>query len=104
MSLKVVACDVAERKEAQIVADLVSRACLRERITNARPYPLILHTDNCNAMLSATMESSMEELGIFRSFSRPIVGNINPYSEWLFRTEKYRTDYPRHPFQSIEAA
>jgi putative transposase len=42
-SRKVVAWDVAEREEAQIAADLVSRACLRERISKGRRQPLILH-------------------------------------------------------------
>jgi len=32
-SRKVVAWDVAEREDAQIAADLISRACLRERIS-----------------------------------------------------------------------
>ncbi|WP_254939571.1 hypothetical protein [Cyanobium sp. Morenito 9A2] len=41
--------DVAEREDAQIAADLVSRACLRERINKSRPQPLILHADNGNA-------------------------------------------------------
>jgi transposase InsO family protein len=35
-SRKVVAWDVADREEAQIAADLVSRACLRERISKGR--------------------------------------------------------------------
>ncbi len=41
---------MAEREEAQIAADLVSRACLRERISKGRPQPLILHADNGNAV------------------------------------------------------
>jgi hypothetical protein len=36
--------------EAQIAADLVSRACLRERISKVRPQPLILHANNGNAV------------------------------------------------------
>ena len=103
-SRKVVAWDVAEREEAQIAADLVSRACLRERISRGRPQPLILHADNGNAMRAATLESRLEELGVLRSFSRPRVSNDNPYSESLFRTVKYRPDYPRRPFQSAEEA
>jgi transposase InsO family protein len=35
-SRKVVARDVADREDAQIAADLVSRACLRERISKGR--------------------------------------------------------------------
>jgi hypothetical protein len=32
------------------------------------------------------------------------VSNDNPFSESLFRTVKYRPDYPRRPFQSLEEA
>jgi transposase InsO family protein len=84
-SRKVVAWDVADREGAQIAADLVSRACLRERISKGRRL-LILHADNGNAMRAATLESRLEELGVLRSFSRPRVSNDNPYSESLFRT------------------
>jgi len=97
-SRKVVAWDVAEREDPAIAADLVSRACLRERISRRRQQPLILHADNGNAMRAATLESRLEELGVLRSFSRPRVSNDNPYSESLFRTTKYRPDYSRRPF------
>ncbi|MEA5411463.1 IS3 family transposase [Synechococcus sp. BA-120 BA3] len=103
-SRKVVAWDVAEREDPAIAADLVSRACLRERISKGRKQPLVLHADNGNAMRAATLESRLEELGILRSFSRPRVSNDNPYSESLFRTVKYRPDYPRRPFASKEQA
>jgi hypothetical protein len=53
---------------------------------------------------AATLESRLEELGVLRSFSRPRVSNDNPYSESLFRTAKYRPDYPRRPFASVEEA
>ena len=99
-SRKIVAWDVADREDAQIAADLVGRACLRERISKGRRQPLILHADNGNAMRAATLEARLEELGVLRSFSRPRVSNDNPYSESLFRTVKYRPDYPRRPFRS----
>lgn len=101
---KVVDWDVAEREEAQIAADLVSRACLRERISKGRPQPLILHAYNGNAMRAATLESWLEELEVLRSFSRPRVSNDNPYSEALFRTVKYRPGYPRRPFTDADEA
>jgi transposase InsO family protein len=103
-SRKIVAWDVAEREDSKIAADLVSRACLRERISKGRRQPLILHADNGNAMRAATLEVRLEELGVLRSFSRPRVSNDNPFSESLFRTVKYRPDYPRRPFQSVEEA
>ena len=55
-------------------------------------------------MRAATLESRLEELGVLRSFSRPRVSNDNPYSESLFRTVKYRPDYPRRLFRSVEEA
>ncbi|WP_254934928.1 IS3 family transposase [Cyanobium sp. WAJ14-Wanaka] len=103
-SRKVVAWDIAEREDPAIAADLVSRACLRERISKGRKQPLILHADNGNAMRAATLESRLEELGVLRSFSRPRVSNDNPYSESLFRTVKYRPDYPSRPFASKDEA
>lgn len=103
-SRKVVAWAVAEREDPAIAADLVCRACLRERISKGRKQPLILHADNGNAMRAATLESGLEELGVLRSFSRPRIANDNPYSESLFRTTQYRPDYPSRPFTSKEAA
>jgi putative transposase len=103
-SRKIVAWDVAEREDAQIAADLISRACLRERIHRRRHQPLILHADNGNAKRAATLESRLEEQGVLRSFSRPRVSNDNPFSESLFRTVKYRPDYPRSPFCRQEEA
>jgi transposase InsO family protein len=104
----VVAWDVAEVESAEIAAELVQRACLKERYCRPRGFgsrqshqqPLILHADNGNAMRAATLESRLGELGVLRSFSRPRVSNDNPYSESLFRTVKFRPDYPSRPFAS----
>ena len=76
-SRKVVAWDVAEREDPAIAADLVSRACLRERISKGRRQPLVLHADNGNAMRAATLESRLEELGVLRSsFQRQSIPRI----------------------------
>jgi putative transposase len=111
-SRKVVAWDVAAVESAEIAAELVQRACLRERYCRPIGFgrqqsehrPLIFHTDNGNAMRPATLESRLEELGVLRSFSRPRVSNDNPYSESLFCTVKYRPDYPTRPFADMEEA
>ena len=55
-------------------------------------------------MRAATLEVRLEELGVLRSFSKPRVSIHNPYSESLFRTVKYRSDYPNQPFSSKEEA
>jgi putative transposase len=55
-------------------------------------------------MHAATLKSRIEELSALRSFSRPRISKDNLYSESLFRTAKYRPDYPSHPFTSAEEA
>ena len=111
-SRKAVAWDVAEVESAEIAVDLVQRACLKERYRRPSGFgshqcpqpPLILHADNGNAMRGATLESRLEEMGVLRSFSRPRIPNDNPYSESLFRTFKFRPDYPNRPFASKDEA
>ena len=82
----------------------MSRACLRERISKGRKQLLILHADNGNAMRAATLDSRLEELGVRRSCSRPSLSNDKPYSKSLFRTAKYRPDYPIRVFASEDEA
>jgi putative transposase len=78
----------------------VGRASLRERISKGCCQPLVLHTDNCKAMHAATLDARLEEQGVLRSYSRPRMSNDNPYSESMFRTVKFRPDYPNRPFTS----
>lgn len=65
---------------------------------------LILHSDNGGPMKGATMLATLQQLGVMPSFSRPSVSNDNPFSESLFRTLKYRPEYPSHPFGSEQQA
>ena len=46
---KVVAWGVAEREDQAIAVELMSRACLRERVGKGRRKPLILNTNKDNA-------------------------------------------------------
>jgi putative transposase len=55
-------------------------------------------------MKAVTLKAKLELLGIISSYSRPRVSNDNPYSEALFRTCKYRSNYPTEGFESIDAA
>jgi hypothetical protein len=47
---------------------------------------------------------TLQRLGAVASFSRPGVSDDNPFSEALFRTLKYRPEYPSGPFASLEEA
>ena len=49
-------------------------------------------------MKGATMKVTLEKLGITASYSRPRVSNDNPFSEALFRTCKYRPNWPAKGF------
>ncbi|MBB1437054.1 transposase family protein, partial [Pseudoalteromonas sp. SG43-6] len=81
--------------------DLMTDICSREQI---KPEQVTLHSDNGSPMKGATLLATLQELGIVPSFSRPSVSNDNPYSESLFKTLKYRSDYPEKPFEDISAA
>jgi len=50
------------------------------------------------------MLATLHRLGVVTSFSRPMVSDDNPYSESLFRTMKYRPEYPSKAFDSLEHA
>jgi transposase InsO family protein len=65
---------------------------------------LVLHADNGAPMKGATLLATLHKLGVVPSFSRPAVSDDNPYSEALFRTMKYRPDYPQAAFESLEQA
>jgi len=65
---------------------------------------LVLHSDNGSPMKGATMLATLHKLGVIPSFSRPSVSNDNPYSESLFRTMKYRPEYPLKPFEKLDQA
>ena len=71
---------------------------------NTRDLSLVLHSDNGSPMKGASMLETMYSLGVVSSFSRPRVSNDNAYAESIFRTCKYRPDYPYKGFRDIEEA
>ena len=100
-SRKIVGHEVQIAESAELASLLLRKASLAEGLAGR---PVILHSDNGSAMKGATMLATLEKLGIMPSFSRPRVSNDNAYAESLFRTCKYRPNYPSEPFASIEQA
>jgi transposase InsO family protein len=100
-SRKVVGFEVHEEENDEISAALLARAVRREGVARDK---LTLHADNGGPMKGATMLAKLEALGVAASFSRPRTSDDNPFSESLFRTMKYRPEYPSRPFASIDAA
>lgn len=97
-SRKIIAYEVWETENAQYAEHLIKKAVLIENIAG---QPLVLHSDNGSPMKAATFLATLEKLGVQSSFSRPRVSNDNPYSEALFRTLKYRPQYPSNGFSDL---
>src|SRR4051794_3448380 len=100
-SRKIVGWEVHEREGAELAAELVRQAVWAE---GCLTRPLVLHADNGSPMKGATMKATLERLGVIASYSRPRVSDDNPFSEALFRTCKYRPDWPTSGFASKEDA
>ena len=100
-SRKVIAAQVFAEESMDHSAMLLAHACM---IHGVQPEELVLHSDNGGPMKGATMLATLHKLGVIPSFSRPSVSNDNPYSESLFRTMKYRPEYPSKPFENLKQA
>ncbi len=100
-SRKIVGWEVHTRESAEHAANLVCQAVWAEGCITR---PLVLHADNGSPMKGATMKATLERLGVIASYSRPRVSDDNPFSEALFRTCKYRPDWPTSGFASKEDA
>jgi len=100
-SRKIVGWQVHEEESSTLASGLMTDICQREGIM---PDQVTLHSDNGSPMKGATMLATLQELGVIPSFSRPSVSNDNPYSESLFRTLKYRPEYPEKPFSNLLSA
>lgn len=100
-SRKIVAWEVEQHESGEVAAAMIARAGLVNGVDRGQ---LVVHSDNGGPMKGATLLATLQVLGIVPSFSRPRVSDDNPYSEALFRTLKYRPEYPTLPFESLEAA
>jgi len=100
-SRKIVAAQVHAAEDSDHASELFEQACAVEGIDAGQ---LALHSDNGSPMKGATLLATLQRLGVMTSFSRPRVSDDNPFSEALFRTAKYRPEYPRGPFESVDAA
>ena len=101
-SRKIVGWEVYEEEKDELSARLLHRIYSIEKISGET---LVLHSDNGSPMRGQNIMGMMERLGITPSRSRPHVSDDNPYSESLFRTLKYRPEFPKGGvFKSIEEA
>ena len=100
-SRKITAWEVYEIECGTYAAQLLQRGVLAEGCASTLQC---LHADNGAIQKSSTLRAKMEKLGIDASYSRPRVSNDNAMSESLFRTAKYRPDFPCEGFESLDHA
>ena len=76
---------------------------MMKEIFGIHGIPKIVHADRGTSMTSKTVAALLGDLNVTRSHSRPKVSNDNPYSEALFRTVKYVSEFPER-FGSLSDA
>ena len=68
------------------------------------PVRPVLHGDNGATLKATTVLAMLHWLGIKPSYSRPRVSDDNAFAEALFRTAKYRPEFPLKGFADLDAA
>jgi transposase InsO family protein len=102
-SRKIVGFEVHDSDDAAHAAHLVKRTALAEGIHAMLTKP-VLHGDNGSTLKATTVLAMLYWLGIKPSYSRPRVSDDNAYVESLFRTAKYRPEFPDKGFADLDEA
>jgi len=102
-SRKIVGWEVHESDDADHAAHLVRRTALAEGIATMLAKP-VLHGDNGSTLKATTVLAMLNWLGVKPSYSRPRVSDDNAYAESLFRTAKYRPEFPAKGFADLDEA
>ncbi len=102
-SRKIVGWEVHDNDHADHAAHLVRRTALAEGIAAMDSKP-VLHGDNGATLKATTVLAMLNWLGVKPSYSRPRVSDDNAYAESLFRTAKYRPEFPAQGFADLDAA
>lgn len=102
-SRKVVGFEVHDTDAAEHAAQLARRTALAEGVHAMAARP-VLHGDNGASLKATTVLAMLHWLGIRPSHSRPRVSDDNAFAEALFRTAKYRPEFPTAGFADLDAA
>ena len=102
-SRKIVGFEVDETDSSDHAVDLLRRTALAEGI-HTLPNRPALHGDNGATMKATTVLAMFHWLHITPSYSRPRVSDDNAFVEALFRTAKYRPQYPSCGFADLQDA
>jgi transposase InsO family protein len=102
-SRKIVGWEIHETDDADHAAHLVRRTALAEGIAAMASKP-VLHGDNGSTLKATTVLAMLHWLGVKPSYSRPRVSDDNAFAESLFRTAKYRPEFPAKGFTDLNGA
>ena len=102
-SRKIVGFEVHDSDDADHAAHLVKRTALVEGIHAMTAKP-VLHGDNGATLKATTVLAMLHWLGVKPSYSRPRVSDDNAFVESLFRTAKYRPEFPTKGFDDLDEA
>jgi transposase InsO family protein len=102
-SRKIVGWEIHEQDNAEHAVHLLKRTALAEGVHAMSNKP-VLHGDNGSTFKATTVLAMLYWLGVKPSYSRPRVSDDNAFVESLFKTAKYRPEFPAHAFDSLEAA
>ena len=102
-SRKIVGFEGHDSDSAEHAAHLARRTALAEGV-HAMPVRPVLHGDNGATLKGTTVLAMLHWLGISSSYSRPRVSDDNAFAKALFRTAKYRPEFPAKGFADLEAA
>jgi transposase InsO family protein len=102
-SRKIVGYEVHDTDEGVHAAQLAKRTALAEGLHAMGRRP-VLHGDNGATFKATTVLAMLHWLKIEPSYSRPRVSDDNAFVESLFRTAKYRPEFPAGGFADLAAA
>jgi putative transposase len=102
-SRKIVGFEVHQTDDSEHAVELLRRTALAEGLHSMAQRP-VLHGDNGSTLKATSVLAMMYWLGLKASYSRPRVSDDNAFVESLFRTAKYRPEFPVKGFADLQEA
>lgn len=97
---KIVGWEVPDIGHAEHAAQLVCRTALAQGIAAMGPKP-VPHGDHGSTLKATPVLAMRNRLGVEPSESRPRVSHANAFAASLFRTAKYRPEFPAPGFAEL---
>jgi transposase InsO family protein len=105
-SRKIIGFEVHDRDSSEHAVEVLKRVALTEGLHGRAPeHRPVLHGDNGATLKATSVLAMLHWLQIRPSYSRPRVSDDNAFVESVFRTAKYRPEFPASGgFKDLQAA